>query len=357
MNDPVYQATLNVEKYTLPLICVFGLLGNTLSSITFLKLPLRRAPCSLYLAVRGFSDNGFLLSLLLPWISSTFDLHLSQVKGVCQIIIFMSYVCGCVSVWLCVFITFENFLLIHNPFAARKVCCDYISKISTGLLVFFALALYSTSLWIMNRDCSPNRHLTELTQILVYTDSLITLVIPTVVIFVLMAVIAYKVLHILQIRKIHSKLSEVIIRDNPSATVHKRILPIAKVTKMLFVVSFVFFALNVPSHVIRLRILIGTFTKGHSTTSVTLATIQSAFQILFYLSFSINIIVYATFGLNFRTVFKKTFCGYVSPTISSQVQTEAINLVQTRRRSMTENNICPAARLIVPEFDRQCHSN
>ncbi|XP_052784436.1 rhodopsin-like [Mya arenaria] len=262
MNDPVYHAVLNVEKYTLPVICVFGLLGNSLSSITFLKLPLRRAPCSLYLAVRGFSDNGFLLSLLLPWISGTFDLRLSQVKGVCQTIIFMSYVCGCVSVWLCVFITFENFLLIHNPFTARKVCCDCISKISTVLLVLFALALYSISLRIMNGDCSPNRNLTELTQILVYSDSLFTLVIPTVIICVLMAVIAYKVLHILQIRKKHTKLSNVIIRDNPSATVHKRILPIAKVTKMLFVVSFVFFALNVPSHVIRLRILIGTFTKG-----------------------------------------------------------------------------------------------
>ncbi|XP_052785047.1 somatostatin receptor type 1-like [Mya arenaria] len=358
MDDPIYQATLKVEKYTLPVICVFGLLGNTLSSITFLKLPLRRAPCSLYLAVRGFSDNGFLLSLLLPWISSTFDLHLSQVKGVCQTIIFISYVCGCVSVWLCVFITFENFLLIHNPFTAGKVCCDCISKLSTVLLVLFALALYSISLRIMNGDCSPNQDLTELTQIFVYTDSLLTLVIPTVVISVLMAVIAYKVIHILQIRKIHSKLSKVIIRDNPSATVQKRILPIAKVTRMLFVVSFVFFALNVPSHVVRLRILIGTFTKGHSTTSVTMATIQSAFQILYYLSFSINVIVYATFGSNFRLVFRKIFCGYVLPTTSSQVQTEAINLVvQRRRRSMTENPSCAEARPIVSECDRSCHKS
>ena len=117
-----YTTMISVERFTIPFVCVFGLVGNTMSTIVFLQRKLRKAPCSFYLACRGISDNGFLFSLLMTWMSSTFDMRLSQVKGVCQTIVFMTYVCGCVSVWLCVFITFENFMLIHSPFVARRLC-------------------------------------------------------------------------------------------------------------------------------------------------------------------------------------------------------------------------------------------
>jgi len=358
--EQIYSTTVKIEQYALPVICIFGLIGNSLSSITFFKRPLRRAPCSLYLAIRGLSDNGFLLSLLLTWVSSTFDLRLSQVRGVCQTIILMTFVCGCVSVWLCVFITFENFMLIQNPMIARRFCCSFVSKLCSIALVVFAVAIYSMSLLIMNGDCSPNREYTGYTQILVYTDTLLTLVIPIGIIFVLMTVIAYKVIKIIHIRRLHSVYTKQVATETSNGTsVKRRVIPIAKVTKMLFVVSLVFVSLNVPSHVIRLLILVGNFTQGHSTTTVTLATIQHAFQILYYLSFSINIIVYAVFGSNFRNMFRKTFCHYVAPTVSTQVQTEAVNTVRHRHRSVTDQPdfTCPDLTLLVPQIDRRCHSH
>jgi len=348
--EQIYSTTVEIEQYALPVICIFGLIGNSLSSITFFKRPLRRAPCSLYLAIRGLSDNGFLLSLLLTWVSSTFDLRLSQVRGVCQTIILMTFVCGCVSVWLCVLITFENFMLIQNPFIARRFCSSFVSKLCSIALVLFTVVIYSMSLWIMNGDCSPNREYTGYTQILVYTDTLLTLVIPIGIIFVLMTVIAYKVIKIFHIRRLNSVYTKQV---GNGLSVKRRVIPIAKVTKMLFVVSLVFVSLNVPSHVIRLLILVGNFTQGHSTTTVTLATIQHAFQILYYLSFSINIIVYAVFGSNFRNVFRKSFCKYVAPTVSTQVQTEAVNTVRPTLRSITEQPYYTGIEmtLLVPRID------
>ncbi|KAK3605601.1 hypothetical protein CHS0354_027263, partial [Potamilus streckersoni] len=40
----------HIEKYCFPVICVFGLLGNTLAMIVFLRKQLRTTSCNLYLA-------------------------------------------------------------------------------------------------------------------------------------------------------------------------------------------------------------------------------------------------------------------------------------------------------------------
>lgn len=348
--------TIEIEKYILPVICILGLIGNTLSTITFSRKQLRNSPCSLYLAIRGISDNGFLLGLFLVWTSSTFDLKLSHVKGVCQVTIFTTYVCGCVSVWLCVFITFENFLLIQSPFSAKRICCKLVTRICVAVLILAAFGIYNTSLWIINEDCYHKPGFSAMTQVLVYTDTLLTLVLPIVIIFCLVSVISYKLTKILHIRRRHSSMMEKIAHVRPI----KPIIPIAKVTKMLFVVSLVFFLLNVPSHVIRLMLLIGSFTKGHNTASNLQGAIQSVLQLLYYLSFSVNFFVYWIFGSNFRKMFKKTFCTREQPSCDIHTPTEAVNLVRQRRHSINGaiQDIQNEAFLMIPNMDavKHCHS-
>ncbi|KAH3696554.1 hypothetical protein DPMN_084029 [Dreissena polymorpha] len=354
-----YQTSVSVEKYCIPVICILGFLGNTFSTATFLRRPLAKAPCSLYLAVRGISDNGFLLSLMLTWVSSTFELRLSQVKVVCQCIIFLTYVCGCVSVWLCVFITFDNFILIPSPLSAKRVCCVRVSKICTTVLVLFTVAVYNTSLWVIHADCSHNTEYTRLTQFLVYTDTMLTLILPTVLIFTLLSVITYKVIHILHIRRIHMSLLEK-ADSQRLGVLSKTPIPVAKVTKMLFIVSLVFLGLNLPIHIIRLWLLVGTFTKGGVIAPILIATLQTAFQLLYYLSFSINIIVYAVFGSNFRRVFIKTFCCHCFNTKSAYSPTEAVNRVRHRRHSFTgirPPTSSPENGLLVPSAERLVHSD
>lgn len=350
---------ISVEKYLLPVICIFGLVGNTVSTIIFMQRQLRKAPCSFYLAARGICDNGFLFSILLTWMSSTFDLRLSQIKGVCQAIVFMTYLCGCVSVWLCVFITFENFLLIHSPFVSRRICSEKFTKVCTVVLIIVAVGIYNTALWIINGDCSHNEAFSELTQVLVYTDTLLTLVIPTVIIFVLISMILCKVIKIMHIRRLHSNLLEKINVLAVSRSV-KPVVPIAKVTKMLLVVSLMFFVLNVPIHGIKLRLLIGTFTKGQNKASFVHATIQSAFQMLYYFSFSVNIIVYMLFGSNFRHVFVRIFCRRCKTTGAKIRHPEAINLVHERRHSINGDvRLMESTKTIltVPLHERRCHSD
>lgn len=351
-----FATMITVEKYCIPIICVFGLIGNSVSTIIFLQRHLRKAPCSFYLASRGISDNGFLFILLLTWMSSTFDLRLSQVKGVCQTIVFLTYLFGCVSVWLCVFITFENFLLIHSPFVARRICSEKFAVSCTIVLVIMAVGVYNTSLWIMNADCSHNPAFSELTQVLVYFDTCITLVVPTVIIFILLSMIMYKVIKIVHLRRVHANLIGKLA--DRSRTV-KSVIPIAKVTNMLLVVSLMFFLLNVPIHGIKIRLLIGRFTQGKDTTTFVQATVQSAFQLLYYFSFSVNIIVYTVFGSNFRQAFLRTFCCKRT-TITKNFTTEAVNLVSKRRHTVIGEGDAAGdtAFLMVPITDqRLCHSD
>jgi hypothetical protein len=194
--------------------------------------------------------------------------------------------------------------MIKKPFMAKRLCDNKISKLCILILVITSIGIYNTSLWIVNEDCSHNPAYTSVTQILVYSDTVLTLVIPTVVIFILLAVITIRIIKILHVRKLHLELVEKITKKRPT----KPVVPISKVTKMLLVVTVTFFILNVPSHAIRLYLLVGAFMKGYITASYYQAMIQTIFQLIYYLSFSTNVFVYFMFGSNFRKSFQKTFC-------------------------------------------------
>ncbi|XP_060568509.1 mu-type opioid receptor-like, partial [Ruditapes philippinarum] len=131
---PYHPLTSFIEQYTIPVICIFGLITNTLSSIVFLQKTLRDSSCSIFLAARGFIDNGFLSTLLIVWISQTFNLQLGSLSGSCKVIIFLSYICGFISVWLVVFITFENYIRICKPFVVKRICTTALAKVIVAIL-------------------------------------------------------------------------------------------------------------------------------------------------------------------------------------------------------------------------------
>ena len=64
-SENVLNSIMIVELYFKPMICLFGLIRNTLSAITFLRAPIRETSCNIYLVVRSISDNGFLLTIFL----------------------------------------------------------------------------------------------------------------------------------------------------------------------------------------------------------------------------------------------------------------------------------------------------
>ena len=329
-DSKAFHVLVLIEVYFMPIICTFGLTGNTLSAITFFRAPLRKTSCSVYLGVRSISDNGFLLALLLIWVSTVFDLRLSQVRGVCQSVVFLTYICGCVSIWLVVFVTMETYIRICHPFVMKTVCAKRPARILTTALCVFSFCVYNFPLWISNPDCSHNRKYSGLTQALVYIDTMLTLAIPSLIITILMTAIVYSLILTYQRQQ---RLNREPKKDNSKSNSPAAV----KVTKMLFIVSLLYFVLSIPSHVIRFEILVNNFIKGRNQISYVERILQTAFQILYYSSFAVNILIYLTFGRNFRKSFKSMFCRFRR--VRRNSSREAINMVsrsQTQgRRSLT----------------------
>ena len=332
----VLETLMMVEVYCMPLIFTFGFVGNTLSAVTFFRAPLRKTSCSVYLGVRSVSDNGFLLALLLIWISAVFDLRLSQVTGVCQTVVFLTYICGCVSIWLVVFVIIETYVRICHPFVIKRVYAKRPARILTSTLCILSFIVYNFPLWISNPDCSHNQKYSGLIQALVYIDTMLTLAIPSILMTILMTAIVYNLVSTYQRR--HRLNWNLKSKDKSKVEGP----PAAKVTKMLFIVSLLYFVLNIPSHVIRLEILVNNFIKGRTKISNVERDMQTVFQLLCYLSFAVNIIVYLKFGRNFRKSFRKTFCRRHRARGDNNDSTEAVNMVprpQTRvRLSLTVRN-------------------
>ncbi|XP_060557831.1 FMRFamide receptor-like [Ruditapes philippinarum] len=295
---PFHPITSFLERYTIPVICVFGLITNTLSSVVFLQKPLKNNSCSIYLAARGIADNGFLLTLLIIWISQVFHLRLGTISGSCSIIIFLSYVCGFISVWLVVFVTFENYIRICKPFVVKQVCTKTIAEIVLLILGILSVCLYNFPFWAISADdCVPFPQHSKTVQAFVYADTVITLALPLCGIIHLMGAIVCSLIKSSNIRKKRTK-SGVTQSGNT----------LAKVTKMLFAVTATFFCLNVPSHIYRYVIMINGFVFGKNDNarhSIQEEAVHHTTLLLSYLSLSTNIIVYLVFGSKFRQVLVK----------------------------------------------------
>ena len=152
-------------------------------------------------------------------------------------------------------------------------------------------------LWISKPDCSPSPAHYHVTQAFIYTDTLITLIVPVILMVVAMIPIICRLFRSHSWRRGMTNSS-----SNPRSQ-----NPITKVTRMLLAVSTTFFLMHLPSHVIRLQILINYFLQGYIDTPAVEAIIQTIALQIYYLSLGINILIYLVFGSQFREVFKQTF--------------------------------------------------
>lgn len=322
-----HPVTAFIEKYSIPILCVLGLCGNSLASIVFLQKPLRNSSSSIFLATRGFSDNGFLCTLLIIWISRTFQLQLGTVPDACRVIIFLSYVCGCISVWLVVFVTMENYIRICRPFIVNRVCKTSTAKVAVLFLCVVALGFYNFPFWAMTRDtCTPYPEHYNIVQALVYTDTVLTLVLPLICIIFLMTAI------LCDLVKSYNR------RSKLHAPAVKRVQnPMAKVTKMLLAVTLTFFCLNLPSHVNRLRLMISSllFEDPQHSSQLVEEAVQQTTLLLSYLSLAISIFVYILFGSKFRQVLK---CILTCKTASETYNTRKL---ETSLKSQDAKNCNP----------------
>lgn len=303
-NDPedVVKIFAKIQKFSNPLFCFVGLIGSLLALTVFLSKSQRSTSCCLYLAARSVSDIGFLVSLIIVWITDVWDASIFNSQGTCQLTIFLSYICGFLSVWFVVIVTAENYIRICHPFSVKRYCTARVSKLVISVFLLLALAVYNFPLWtleISQGRCTGKRRYDELFQMFIHVDTILTLVLPALLITFLMVAITFSLFRSYhRLRRLKGKRLE---KKKSRKTNH------SKVTTLLFTVSLVFLALNLPSHVIRTIMTLSRYIMHRSQFTTTEMVLQKLFYTLYYLSYAINISIYLLCGTRFRKDFYKMY--------------------------------------------------
>lgn len=209
---PPFDAVIDfIQFYYLPCITLIGLVGNLLSCIVFLTTHLKMRSSSYYLAALACADFGFLVLLLLVWLSGILDFPLFHVNGFCQCIVYLSTVCGFLSVWLIVAFTVERFIAVQYPLHRPHMCTVARAKAIVIYLVVFAALSHSyvfvTSGIIEVRDgeqvCDMRESHRDTMRVINIIDSLVTLIIPFVLIGTMNVMIAVNLFRFSQRFKRH----------------------------------------------------------------------------------------------------------------------------------------------------------
>ncbi|KFB48398.1 AGAP005001-PA-like protein [Anopheles sinensis] len=311
--------------YYIPVLVLFGTIGNILSVLVFFKTKLRKLSSSYYLAALGLSDTVYLFGLFVTWLDF-FQVHIYTREPYCQLLTYMSGVSSFLSVWYVVAFTFERFIVVRYPLKRQSWCTVRRAKTIIACLTMFGSVLcvpyiFYAGTQLSERNnliiCDLRKEYKAQMEIFNYIDTVIVFVVPFTMIVVLNSVTSFTVWRFAGLRRNMTlpkrKPSNLEIRRQmsfqyfsthpngrngilrrPSMRENRMLHSQMKVTKMLLLVSSVFVCLNLPSYVMRVRAFV------ESEHSYRLILLQYYFYIFFITNFGINFILYCISGQNFR---------------------------------------------------------
>lgn len=179
-------------KYYLPVLIAIGLVGNFLAVVVFTTTHLRMRSSSYYLAALSASDFIFVTNVLVVQVSFS----IFNKEGWCQALTFVSSACSTLSVWLIVAFTTERFIAIQYPLQRPRLCTVSKAKLTVILLTIGSFLVHIYVFWtttVIDFECNLNPEFLQHMKIINLVDTLITLLIPLVMIIVMNTLIAKSV--------------------------------------------------------------------------------------------------------------------------------------------------------------------
>ncbi|XP_044735784.1 thyrotropin-releasing hormone receptor, partial [Chrysoperla carnea] len=337
-----------LNDYYIPFIIFVGLLGNMLSCIVFLTTHLKMRSSSYYLAALAVADFGFLTMLLLVYLSNAAILEVYNQAGWCQLILYVSSVCGVLSVWLIVAFTVERFIAVQYPLQRPQICT--VSRAKLIICVIVTIALISQSYTFITAgivkrqdgtgECALIQEHFNTMQTISIIDTIVALIGPFILIVVMNTMIARNLflfrkrfqnrmmlgdylttndnrsdLNLHQIQYVGSRRTTSQQSNNSTSRNHTSRSDVSgcihsgrhfvstrnqqNITKMLLLISSVFILLNLPSYVARIYVFFF-FSLWEEEPPTQLWCMQQFFMLLYYTNFSINFLLYAMCGITFR---------------------------------------------------------
>ena len=334
-----------VNHYVAPIIVVLGLIGNIISLIVFSERTMQRRSSSVYLVALSAVDVVFLTCVLLSWTAET-PINLYCINGPCQMFTYVTHVSSFLGVWYVVGFTVERYVAVHYPLRRQSVCTAAKARRVVLSLAGFAALLYSFSFWmygVIKYDvpvpsgvlhhsvCGPLLQYVFALTVVYPVDTVITLFLPFVIITVLNLRIAITVFRCNRTRQNMTRLlctgdtttscaaanNRRMGDDSTSGNSQMHRLAMTgvrghhdllsstnsdqfRVIKLPLTVSVTFLVLNLPRHAARSYQLVIELVYQRNV-SMTLLVCQKLFQVMYYLQFAINMVLYATIE---RSIFR-----------------------------------------------------
>ncbi|KAK4328749.1 hypothetical protein Pmani_000856 [Petrolisthes manimaculis] len=203
--DEQWGIVRQLNLYYVPLLIVVGFVGNLLSCVVFLNTRLRMRSSSYYLAALAIADVTYLFILFLVWLD-LLGFNTFNVNVMCQLEIYLGSVSSSLSVWLTVAFTVERFIAVQYPLQRPTVCTVHRAKtIITTLSAFSVtvhLYVFVTAGVIVHQDedgvtiteCNLRMDYRGLMNVINWIDTLLTLVVPFIMIVVMNTLIARQLL-------------------------------------------------------------------------------------------------------------------------------------------------------------------
>ena len=200
-----YDATLQsvvegLNRYGLPAVIGVGIVGNFVSFIVYSTSSLRHQSSSVYLAFLNMVDLLFLLCTSIIWLG-WLRVYIIHTHGWCQLVVYLSYVTGFLSVWTVVSFTVERCIVVYFPLARLVHCTRQRALMVVGLLGVVGLGLYACALWTTGvlkvrgrgNACLTLPEYKYLADVIANVDTVITLVLPSLLIILLNVLITHKI--------------------------------------------------------------------------------------------------------------------------------------------------------------------
>lgn len=340
--NALFNTARILSIYIQPILCIVGIVGNLLSLRIFLSKELRKVSSNIYLSAFSASCSVFLLAVFIIWLEF-FKLSLIHIQVWCQCIIFFTYVSSFLTIWFIVCITVENYIVTFHLRKATYFCTVLKAKVVIFCLTMTSFMLYAFTFWFTSvqeingqRICQPSMEYPEVTTIFTYVDTVVTLLLPTILLIVMISAILVK--HIYQ-RHLNSKLS---INGSTRQRLSKKEKSLLKITRVLLAIGLAYVLLSLPSYINKLRYLVSLTLYPQNITMDDHSQNQICI-VIFYSNFTLNFLFYIKWSLNFRRGLKRLFRIQCRATDSQKLNNHALAhgqaSVLTERTNAVRNTV------------------
>lgn len=301
------QISKIVVCYIQPVICMTGFVGNLIAACVFTSKYLRLNSSNLYLATLSCCTCVYMMSVLLVWLEVV-GMPIIHQDGICQLVVFVTFVCSFLTVWLVAVITFEHYVIVHHISAARFVCQRRKAKILVSCLILSSVVLYSMSLWSTRVEkkfnmmvCTPGSDKRALlTQVIFHIDMVATLLLPGIITVALICACVSR--HLLW-----KDFKVSCCRHQRNGRISRRERSLLRIARALLMISLSHVLFSSPCFIFRLKYQISTLMTGEDSSLYKDVFVNQILQTLYYLSFTANVLIYVAFCANFRLGLKNIF--------------------------------------------------